>query len=532
MALIMMLTAYISVGYLEGDDGYTLLEGEKTQIYFGSISGVNKFKMLTDVSLPNPLTNAQNYDIPKYNNKTQMWENNKDIFDFFSSSIVKNASYHCQPSFWIGSSGGPPGDFSTGNWFPNASALLEITNFWIYGTDINGQNTMNMITNATRIYIFNTLNNAYCLYNIVSKSVQSSGLGYYCTVSAVCGAGQDIQVDIGGNPFDCQSQPFIIYFNVLNTDLNSNTLSLLPPESDNQVIAYSQNSGKFLNIYYTEGIPYIFNTTINGTLMTSAYVDSGNITFVNASATPPVTVTSISTVTDIFISQYDANGKELYNSLALEFASNSGVILPLVRIYNPTQRNKFFDFNVTMMLTSTVSGVMVIRLTVTPLNDTQPAFDFVNGEGLVLCPVVIQRLIDLTDIILSTLSNKDLLMYNVATSCWVNGKLGLSDLTNVNLSGLQTGDTLAYDSATSTFNNMPNKLINLLDVDNTGFSDKKILMYNQNTQDYDVKAYGEIGFCYNLSTDIQLSFAMPGRFKMMNGEFTNYEPERGYNVIN
>ena len=81
----------LSVAYLEGDDDYTLLEGEQTQIYFGSISGVNQFKMLKDVSLTNPLTDAQNYDIAKYNSKSQKWENNKDIFDFFSSSIVKNA---------------------------------------------------------------------------------------------------------------------------------------------------------------------------------------------------------------------------------------------------------------------------------------------------------------------------------------------------------------------------------------------------------------------------------------------------------
>ena len=196
-----------------------------------------------------------------------------------------------------------------------------------------------------------------------------------------------------------QSQPFTIYFNLLNTDLTSNTLSINNPATDNQVIAYSQSSAKFANIYYTDGIPYIFNTTINGTLMSSAYVNNGNVTFVNANATPPATVTSISTVTDIFISQYDANGKELYNSLALEFASNIGVIMPLVRIYNPTQRNKFFDFRVTLMLTSTVNSVMVIRLTVTTVNDTQPAFDFVNGEGLILCPVVIEQLADLSDVL-------------------------------------------------------------------------------------------------------------------------------------
>ena len=49
----------LSVAYLEGDDDYTLLEGEQTQIYFGSISGVNQFKMLKDVSLTNPLTDAK-----------------------------------------------------------------------------------------------------------------------------------------------------------------------------------------------------------------------------------------------------------------------------------------------------------------------------------------------------------------------------------------------------------------------------------------------------------------------------------------
>ena len=63
------------------------------------MGGVNQFKMLNDVSLTNPLTDAQNYDIAKYNSKSQKWENNKDIFDFFSSSIVKNGSYHYQAIF-------------------------------------------------------------------------------------------------------------------------------------------------------------------------------------------------------------------------------------------------------------------------------------------------------------------------------------------------------------------------------------------------------------------------------------------------
>ena len=408
-------------------------------------------------------------------------------------------------------------NFTNGNWFPNNTALTGITNFWIYGTDINGINLMDAISTATRIYIFNTLNNAYCLYNLLTKTIQST-VGYYCTVASVCGAGEDISLENNGNPLYPQSQPFTIYFNLLNTDLTSNILTLLQPATDNQVIAYSQSSSKFSNIYYTEGISYIFSTTINGTLMTSAYVSGGNITFVNANATPPATVTSTETVTDIFISQYDANGNEMYDSLALEFASNTGVIMPIVRLYNPTQRNKFFDFNVTMMLTSTVNGIFVIRLTVIPFTyiGTQSPINFINGEGLILCPVVIQRLIDLTDIVMSDLSDKDLLRYNVATSCWVNCKLSLSDLTNVNLSDLQTGDTLAYDVATASFNNMPNKLINLLDVNNYGFSDKKILMYDQSVQNYDVKAYSEVGFAYNLSTDITFSYPMVGRFKMIN----------------
>ena len=94
-------------------------------------------------------------------------------------------------------------------------------------------------------------------------------------------------------------------------------------------------------------------------------------------------------------------------------------------------------------------------------------------------------------------------MYNLASSSWVNGKLSLSDLTNITLSNPQNGDTLSYNSSTGTFNNIPNKLINLLDVNNYGFSDKKIVMYDQSTQNYDVNAYSEVGFSYNLSTDTQ-----------------------------
>ena len=55
-----------------------------------------------------------------------------------------------------------------------------------------------MIATATKIYIFNTLNNAYCLYNLTSKTIQSN-VGYYCTVSAVCGAGEDISINNNGN---------------------------------------------------------------------------------------------------------------------------------------------------------------------------------------------------------------------------------------------------------------------------------------------------------------------------------------------
>ena len=40
-------------------------------------------------------------------------------------------------------------------------------------------------------------------------------------------------------------------------------------------------------------------------------------------------------------------------------------------------------------------------------------------------------------------------------------------------------------------------------------------MYNQNTQAYNTNAYTETTFAYNISTDTQISYALPGRFKFL-----------------
>ena len=42
-------------------------------------------------------------------------------------------------------------------------------------------------------------------------------------------------------------------------------------------------------------------------------------------------------------------------------------------------------------------------------------------------------------------------------------------------------------------------------------------MYDQNTSNYNLRAYTETGFAFNLSTDQQISYALPGRFKWING---------------
>ena len=55
----------------------------------------------------------------------------------------------------------------------------------------------------------------------------------------------------------------------------------------------------------------------------------------------------------------------------------------------------------------------------------------------------------------------------------------------------------------------------LVDVNPANKSDSKILMWDQNEGDYNFKAYTETSFAYNISTDTQISYALPGRFKFL-----------------
>ena len=70
-------------------------------------------------------------------------------------------------------------------------------------------------------------------------------------------------------------------------------------------------------------------------------------------------------------------------------------------------------------------------------------------------------------------------------------------------------------------NTPPYKLANLQDYNPSGLTDKKIVMYNQNTTQYNPVAYTETGFAYNLSTDHKISYALPGRFKWINGQWNS-----------
>ena len=71
-------------------------------------------------------------------------------------------------------------------------------------------------------------------------------------------------------------------------------------------------------------------------------------------------------------------------------------------------------------------------------------------------------------------------------------------------------------------NTPPYTLGNLQDVNVSNKSDKKIVMYNQNTQHYNTNAYTETTFAFNISTDTQISYAFPGRFKFLNSSRCSY----------
>ena len=56
---------------------------------------------------------------------------------------------------------------------------------------------------------------------------------------------------------------------------------------------------------------------------------------------------------------------------------------------------------------------------------------------------------------------------------------------------------------------------NLVDVNPANKSDSKLLMWDQTEGDYNFKAYTDTSFAYNISTDTQISYALPGRFKFL-----------------
>ena len=57
---------------------------------------------------------------------------------------------------------------------------------------------------------------------------------------------------------------------------------------------------------------------------------------------------------------------------------------------------------------------------------------------------------------------------------------------------------------------------NIIDVNPANKSDSKVLRWDQNEGDYNFKASTDTSFAYNISTDTQISYALPGRFKWLN----------------
>lgn len=94
----------------------------------------------------------------------------------------------------------------------------------------------------------------------------------------------------------------------------------------------------------------------------------------------------------------------------------------------------------------------------------------------------------LSDTQIATLSNGQVLKYDSASSKWVNADNSLSNLSDANISSATNGQSLIYNSTSQKWENGNEKLSNLSDANISSATNKDILQYNSTNSKWENKA--------------------------------------------
>ena len=88
---------------------------------------------------------------------------------------------------------------------------------------------------------------------------------------------------------------------------------------------------------------------------------------------------------------------------------------------------------------------------------------------------------DLTDVSISSVANKDTLIYDTTSGTWINGKSSLNDLSNIAISSVANNNLLVYNSSTDKWVNGTDSLANLSDTNIASAVNNNLLVYNSST---------------------------------------------------
>lgn len=118
------------------------------------------------------------------------------------------------------------------------------------------------------------------------------------------------------------------------------------------------------------------------------------------------------------------------------------------------------------------TGVVPTNTTYWMLNASGSAVAFLNDIG---------------DVVITNVSNGQVLMYDSTTQKWVNGTISttLSGLSDTQIASLSNGQVLKYDSASSKWVNADNPLSNLSDANISSATNGQSLIYNSTSQKWE-----------------------------------------------
>lgn len=123
------------------------------------------------------------------------------------------------------------------------------------------------------------------------------------------------------------------------------------------------------------------------------------------------------------------------------------------------------------------TGVVPTNTTYWMLNASGSAVAYINDIG---------------DVVITNVSNGQVLMYDSANQKWVNGTIttttSLANLTDTAISSPANGQALVYNSATQKWENGNEKLSNLSDANVSSVANKDILQYNSQSGKWENKA--------------------------------------------